>query len=81
MTSDLGSLIRRQKCNTRDQRDGAGDWRNRHFVRFFPRRLNRADVEHFLLCRIAESAPQNTYQAEYNQDRSKEFAHDSFQCN
>src|SRR5579872_5437931 len=80
MTSGSGSLARREKCNTRDQRDSAGDWRNRHSMRLFARRLDRTNVEYFLLCRIAESAPQNTYQAEYNQDRSKDFAHDQLQC-
>jgi len=75
----LGSFARREKRDARDQGHGAGEGRNRNLVRLFARRLDGADVDHFLLCRIAEPSPQNTYQAEYNQDRSKDFAHDQFQ--
>ena len=66
-------FARREKRDSGYQRDRARDRRHGNAVRFLMGGLNRAHVNYFLLRAIGEATPQDTHQAEYNQDRSQEF--------
>ena len=71
----LSTLAHRKHRNSRDNGNRARNRRNRQLVSLLARRLNWANIENFFLRGVRESTPRDTHNTEYNQDRSKNFAH------